>query len=119
MRRVPTNFGLYEREYEARVSLARRILKAVVQLILAAAVVALAGTFLFPLNAHAGRSCEQVKPTAASVMKGMQLAERTAQQLDASGARVGVLARAGQDLSKYGLRYSHLGLAPTPVVLNL
>jgi hypothetical protein len=28
-----------------------------------------------------------------------------------SGARVVVLARAGQDLSKYGLRYSHLGFA--------
>lgn len=111
MRRIPTNFGPYDREYQTRVSRARRILKAAVQLILTAAVVALAGTFLFPLNAHAGRSCEQVKPTAAAVMKGMQLAERTAQQLDASGARVVVLARAGQDLSKYGLRYSHLGLA--------
>ncbi|RZJ00067.1 MAG: DUF2145 domain-containing protein, partial [Rubrivivax sp.] len=30
-------------------------------------------------------------------------------QLDASGAQVVVLARAGQDLSKYGLQWSHLG----------
>jgi hypothetical protein len=70
MRRVPTNFGPYEREYQARVSLTRRILKAVVQLILTAAVVVLAGTFLFPLNAHAGRSCEQVKPTATTLRVG-------------------------------------------------
>jgi hypothetical protein len=31
--------------------------------------------------------------------------------LDASGANVVMLARAGQDLSKYGLTYSHLGFA--------
>ncbi|RIX78318.1 DUF2145 domain-containing protein [Acidovorax cavernicola] len=66
---------------------------------------------VLPLQANAGRSCEQVKPTAALIVKGMQLAERTSQQLDASGARVVILARAGQDLSKYGLRYSHLGIA--------
>lgn len=81
------------------------------QVFAAAAAVVLAGLFMFPLNAHAGRSCEQQKPGAAAVIKGMQLAERTAQGLDASGARVVLLARAGQDLSKYGLRYSHLGLA--------
>lgn len=64
-----------------------------------------------PMQAWAGRSCEQVKPTPAVIAKGMQLAERTSQALDASGARVVVLARAGQDLGKYGLRYSHLGIA--------
>jgi hypothetical protein len=64
-----------------------------------------------PMAARAGRSCEQAPLTAATVVKGMQLAERTAQQLDASGARAVLLARAGQDLSRYGLRYSHLGLA--------
>ncbi|MFT3813549.1 MAG: DUF2145 domain-containing protein [Acidovorax sp.] len=62
-------------------------------------------------GAHAGRACEQRKPTAQAIARGMDLAERTARALDASGARVVVLARAGQDLSKYGLRYSHLGWA--------
>ena len=66
---------------------------------------------LLPMQAQAGRSCEQVKPTPEVIVKGMQLAERTSQALDASGARVVILARAGQDLSKYGLRYSHLGIA--------
>ena len=61
--------------------------------------------------AHAGRSCEQKSPEARNVQRGMQLALRTAQALDASGADVVVLARAGQDLSKYRLRWSHLGLA--------
>ncbi|MGJ7556672.1 DUF2145 domain-containing protein [Variovorax sp. RB3P1] len=63
------------------------------------------------MQAQAGRSCEQARPTPAVIVKGMQLAERTSQALDASSARVVILARAGQDLSKYGLRYSHLGIA--------
>ncbi len=61
--------------------------------------------------AHAGRDCTQQAPEARNVERAMVLAERTARALDASGARVVVLARAGQDLSAHGLRYSHLGLA--------
>ena len=45
----------------------------------------------------------------------MKLAEQTSAALDAeyarSGAQVVLLGRAGQDLSKYGLRYSHFGWA--------
>jgi len=76
-----------------------------------ATIVVFAAMALLPMQAQAGRSCEQVKPTPEVIVKGMQLAERTSQALDASGARVVILARAGQDLSKYGLRYSHLGIA--------
>ena len=65
--------------------------------------------------AHAGRSCEARKPTPQLIERGMQLAQQTATALDAeharSGAQVVVLGRAGQDLGKYGLRYSHLGWA--------
>lgn len=61
--------------------------------------------------AQAGRNCEQAQPEAANVQRSLELAERTARVLDASGARVVVLARAGQDLSRYGLRWSHLGWA--------
>ncbi len=63
------------------------------------------------LPAQAGRSCEARPPEADSVQRGLELAERTAQALDASGATVVVLARAGQDLSRYELRFSHLGFA--------
>ena len=62
-------------------------------------------------GAQAGRSCEQHPPTVQTIERGMQLAKRTARALDASGARVVLLARAGQDLSKYGQRYSHMGWA--------
>ena len=65
--------------------------------------------------AHAGRSCEAKKPTPQVIERGMKLAEQTSAALDAehakSGTRVVALGRAGQDLSKYGLRYSHFGWA--------
>ena len=72
----------------------------------------LAGLMLLAANpAQAGRTCENKPPTVAALQRSLGLAERTAARLDASGAQVVVLARAGQDLSAYGLRYSHLGLA--------
>jgi hypothetical protein len=62
--------------------------------------------------ALAGRTCETPQPPKVyTVKRALTLAERTLKALDSSGARVVVLTRAGQDLSQYGLRYSHLGLA--------
>lgn len=59
--------------------------------------------------AHAGTPCEAKRTDAASFQKAMKLAERTLVALDKSGAQVALIARVGQDLSKYGLRYSHMG----------
>jgi len=61
--------------------------------------------------AHAGRSCENRPPRVDAIQRSMQLAEHTAQRLDQSGAQVVALARIGQNLSEYGVRYSHFGLA--------
>jgi hypothetical protein len=61
--------------------------------------------------AHAGRSCEARAPLAANVQRSMLLAEAVAKRLDESSARVVMIARAGQDLRRYGLRYSHMGIA--------
>lgn len=61
--------------------------------------------------AHAGRSCESKPPKVDAIRQAMQLAEHTAAQLDQSGAQVVALARIGQNLSEYGVRYSHFGLA--------
>lgn len=72
-------------------------------------VLAVAATVCAP--AQAGRPCQPTRLTVAAVQQGLALAERTVRRLDASGAKVVVLARAGQDLSEHGLRYSHLGLA--------
>lgn len=76
----------------------------------AIAAVVVAATAL-PLGARAGRSCEEHPPTVSQVTRGLALAQKTSDALNASGAQVVVLARAGQDLSKYGLRWSHLGFA--------
>ena len=71
----------------------------------ALAIAALATTHL----AHAGRNCDGKLPTSQSVIKGIGLSEKVLAALDKSGAKVVILARAGSDLTKYNLRYSHLG----------
>jgi hypothetical protein len=62
-------------------------------------------------GAQAGRPCEDAPMSAAEVERGLALAVAVQQRLAASGARVVMLARAGQDLRAYGLQWSHLGLA--------
>ena len=71
----------------------------------------LAASLLLAPAAHAGRSCDVKKTSAQTVERGLTLAAKTLEALNASGDKVVLLARAGQDLSKYGVRYSHLGLA--------
>ena len=61
--------------------------------------------------AHAGRTCQAQAPDLDAVSRGLDLAARTAKALDDSGHQVVLIARAGQDLSAYQLRWSHLGLA--------
>ena len=71
-----------------------------------------AAVVLFAAPAHAGRSCDAPQPPKViTIERSLNLALRTWQALEQSGAQVVILARAGQDLSKYGLRYSHLGFA--------
>ncbi len=78
-------------------------------------VVAAASTLLVAIlmasTAHAGRTCEEKPLATDSVVRGMALADKVKRQLDASGAQVVVLARAGQDLSEWRLQWSHLGFA--------
>jgi hypothetical protein len=65
--------------------------------------------------ALAGQNCEARRPTLDSIRRDLALAASVARQLDdmaqRDGTRVVFIARAGQDLSRYGLRYSHLGIA--------
>jgi hypothetical protein len=65
----------------------------------------------FAALAHAGQTCDTQPPDAYTMTRALGLAERVQQSLDASGARVVVIARAGQDLTKYGLQWSHLAFA--------
>jgi hypothetical protein len=62
--------------------------------------------------AIAGRPCSEPQPLKPETLqRALGLATTTWQALNASGAKVVLLARAGQDLSSYGLRYSHFGFA--------
>ena len=63
---------------------------------------AMAGTL------HAGTACSDAPPQPASIQKAFQAAYKTQQRLEQLQPRIALLARVGQDLSKYGLRYSHI-----------
>lgn len=64
--------------------------------------------------AMAGQQCEPRRPTVDAMAADLALAASVAEQLDEiaarEGAKVLLIARAGQDLSGYGLRWSHLGI---------
>lgn len=61
--------------------------------------------------AWAGRPCNPAPTTPAVFDKALTLAARTRDALEKTGAKVALLARVGQDLSRYGQRYSHVGYA--------
>lgn len=73
----------------------------------------LASVIISGAAAYARRSCDAPPqlPKLQTLQHSLNLAERTLGALDVSGQSVVVLARAGQDLGKYGLQYSHLGFA--------
>jgi hypothetical protein len=60
-------------------------------------------------GAFAGTPCEEVATSAGSMQKALELARRVTNTLEESGGQVALVARVGQDLSKYNLRFSHLG----------
>ena len=81
-----------------------------------AAIVIAAGALLSCAGAvNAGQRCDAAKPTSRVVERSLNLAQRTAAALDAEhrqhGTRVVLLARAGQDLTRYGQHFSHVGWA--------
>lgn len=59
---------------------------------------------------HAGKSCGESTLEPKELMQALELAEQTRQALLKAGAMNAIIARVGQDLSEYGLRYSHLGM---------
>ena len=61
--------------------------------------------------AHAGQTCDTTPPDTLSMTRALSLAERVQERMDATDAQVVIIARAGQDLRKYGLNWSHLAFA--------
>lgn len=72
----------------------------------AAALAALLILALAP-PAQAGRACEARSPSYSAVSQSFRLALAIREKLDASDARLALVARVGRDMSSYGLRYSH------------
>lgn len=58
--------------------------------------------------AHAGTNCEPKPLAPATIRQGMDVAAKVYRTLEESDAEVALIARVGQDLGKYGLRYSHM-----------
>lgn len=62
-------------------------------------------------SAWAGQNCTPRQPQPADARAALSLAHKVDRHLESSGARAALIGRVGRDLSEYGLRYSHLGLA--------
>ncbi len=61
-------------------------------------------------TAYAGRTCDEKQLDARTLLNALELGQKAKSALDTSGAEVALIARVGQDLSKYHLRYSHVGI---------
>jgi hypothetical protein len=73
----------------------------------------------FGALALAGQDCAERPPaTAQALEQGLQLGKQVRDQLEQSGASMALVARMGLNLSEYGQRYSHMGVAFRDHVLN-
>jgi hypothetical protein len=60
----------------------------------------------------AGQDCgERAAPTPQALAKGLALGERLRDQLEAGGASAALVGRIGLNLSEFGQRYTHMGMA--------
>lgn len=59
----------------------------------------------------AGQACEEQPMAPAVLSEAMNTAHTLLNKLNDSGSNVVLIGRQGQDLSKYHLKYSHLGIA--------
>lgn len=62
-----------------------------------------------PQLSVAGQGCEAKELQPLTAQHAFELAYKTEQKLKALDVEAAFIARVGQDLSKYGLRYSHFG----------
>lgn len=72
----------------------------------------LAAVLLLPTGAVlAGRACDRAPPSPQSLAVAADTALRVHDALEAAAQPVALVARAGTDLSRHGLVYSHVGFA--------
>jgi hypothetical protein len=58
--------------------------------------------------AHSGTACSDAKPQPESIQKAFRAAYKIHQKLESNRPQIALIARVGQDLSKYAIRYSHI-----------
>jgi hypothetical protein len=63
---------------------------------------------LVAATARAGQQCEEKPPTPSALENGLNLGVKVSEALESSDVEVALIARVGQDLSKYGLKHSHM-----------
>lgn len=74
---------------------------------------------LSALSVRAGQDCgERPAVTPEALLKGLQLGQQVRDQLERSGASMALVGRIGLNLSEFGQRYSHLGVALRDHVRN-
>ena len=61
-------------------------------------------------TAMAGTACSDAPPKPASIQQAFEAGYRVHQRLEQLQPKIALIGRVGQDLSKYGLRYSHIAL---------
>jgi len=66
---------------------------------------------LVSFAADAGQACTEKRLSPAEVRDALTLAIDVRRALDEADAHVAIVARVGRDLSRYGLRYSHVAFA--------
>lgn len=64
-----------------------------------------------PLTAMAGRGCNLRELQPQEIEAALSLGLKVQEALEASSGQVALVARVGQDLSRYGLKYSHAAFA--------
>jgi hypothetical protein len=62
-------------------------------------------------SAFAGQPCPEKPADKQEQLRNLELGTKVRDQLERTGATVAYVARAGIDLTQYGLVYSHVGLA--------
>lgn len=74
---------------------------------------------MYAPGVQAGQDCgERAAPTPQALARGLQLGQRVQEQLESSGASMALVGRIGLNLSEFGQRYSHLGVALRDHVRN-
>ena len=69
-------------------------------------------------SAVAGTACSDAPPKPESIQQAFQAAYKLHNKLEAAQPQIALIARVGQDLSKYGVRYSHIAFVRKDAASN-